>query len=381
MAFERAQPNGGPSGSQPTSAPSSSWPAPWRPGHRGRSGNSDCCRLTVLRLALTTHTQLHRVRSGRSPVTGGNRVTTQHPGPAAKQFGAERPKLACPRHPGQRTATSHKRRGVLVMKGSAVRICASASETSCFSGASLFAPFGQEGPGTRVHPGRPIRTRPNFQGDRRASSPLRALIKRATDASGPWTGIPQCATLAVKQTLQGGAVAPLRRSLSVSTISGAGVASGLALLALTGASAAPAVAPAALSSAPNNGPAARLRSAHPRTITATPGWASTNWSGYAITTTSKFTAVTGAWVVPSVARTSSSTYSAAWIGIDGFANSSLIQTGTEQDYYNGAAHYAVWWTTSAQGFAEQPISQPVRPGDKIPPAITSGTQAATGRSP
>ena len=168
-------------------------------------------------------------------------------------------------------------------------------------------------------------------------------------------------------------MAPLRRSLSVSTISGAGVASGLALLALTGASAAPAVAPAALSSAPNNGPAARLRSAHPRTITATPGWASTNWSGYAITTTSKFTAVTGAWVVPSVARTSSSTYSAAWIGIDGFANSSLIQTGTEQDYYNGAAHYAVWWTTSAQGFAEQPISQPVRPGDKISAAITSGT--------
>ena len=167
-------------------------------------------------------------------------------------------------------------------------------------------------------------------------------------------------------------MAPSRRSLSVFTISGAGVASGLALLALTGASAVPAAAPAALSLAPNNGPAARLRTAHARPITATPGWASTNWSGYAITTSSKFTSVTGAWSVPSVARTFSATYSAAWVGIDGFANSSLIQTGTEQDYYNGAAHYAVWWTTSAQGFAEQPINEPVSRGDKISAAITSG---------
>lgn len=166
---------------------------------------------------------------------------------------------------------------------------------------------------------------------------------------------------------------PMRRSCSVWTISGAGAASGLALLALAGASTAPSIAPAALSMAPNNGPAGRLRTAHSRTITATPGWASTNWSGYAVTTTSTFTAVTGAWAVPRVARTSNATYSAAWVGVDGFTNSSLIQTGTEQDYYNGAAHYAVWWTTSAQGFAEQPISQPVSPGDKISAAITSGT--------
>ena len=151
-------------------------------------------------------------------------------------------------------------------------------------------------------------------------------------------------------------MAPSRRSLSVSTISGAGVATGLALLALTGASAVPAATPAALSLAPRNGRAVRLRAPHARSITATPGWASTNWSGYAVTTTSKFTTVTGAWAVPSVAPTSGATYSAAWVGIDGFANSSLIQTGTEQDYYNGAAHYAVWWTTSAQGFAEQPIN-------------------------
>ena len=35
--------------------------------------------------------------------------------------------------------------------------------------------------------------------------------------------------------------------------------------------------------------------------------------------------------------------SSAWIGVDGFNNSNLIQTGTEEDYYSGAAHYNAWW--------------------------------------
>ena len=70
-------------------------------------------------------------------------------------------------------------------------------------------------------------------------------------------------------------------------------------------------------------------------------WSSSNWSGYAKTGT--YTSITGKWTVPSVSATSSATYSSTWIGIDGFTNSSLIQTGTEQDYYNGAAHYGAWW--------------------------------------
>ncbi|WP_367305954.1 G1 family glutamic endopeptidase [Alicyclobacillus acidocaldarius] len=36
-------------------------------------------------------------------------------------------------------------------------------------------------------------------------------------------------------------------------------------------------------------------------------------------------------------------YSSSWIGIDGFNNSDLIQTGTEQDYVNGHAQYDAWW--------------------------------------
>lgn len=107
-----------------------------------------------------------------------------------------------------------------------------------------------------------------------------------------------------------------------------------------------------------------------------PGWASSNWSGYAITSSTPFTGVGGNWTVPAVSATSSASYSAAWVGIDGFNNNSLIQTGTEQDYYNGAAHYAAWWTTSAQNFVEQPIDETVSAGDQITATISKGTGTA-----
>jgi hypothetical protein len=84
-----------------------------------------------------------------------------------------------------------------------------------------------------------------------------------------------------------------------------------------------------------------------------PGWASSNWSGYAETGT--FHSISANWTVPVVNGTRNS-YSAAWVGIDGFKNNSLIQTGTEQDYYSGATHYGAWWTTSANGFLEQTIT-------------------------
>jgi hypothetical protein len=113
------------------------------------------------------------------------------------------------------------------------------------------------------------------------------------------------------------------------------------------------------------------------------GWASSNWSGYAITTSSAspYTGITGHWRVPTVARSRGATYSAAWAGIDGFNSSALIQTGTEQDDYGGSAHYAAWWTTSAQGYAEQVISKTVVAGDAMSATIaetpTSGVWTIT----
>lgn len=100
------------------------------------------------------------------------------------------------------------------------------------------------------------------------------------------------------------------------------------------------------------------------------GWASSNWSGYAIE--GSFTAVTAQWTVPSVSRSKGSTYSSAWVGIDGFNNSSLIQTGTESDYYSGAAHYYAWWEILPA--AETRITtMTVQPGDVMTASITKGS--------
>jgi hypothetical protein len=74
-----------------------------------------------------------------------------------------------------------------------------------------------------------------------------------------------------------------------------------------------------------------------------------------------------------VSPTAKLTYSAAWLGIDVFNDSTLLQTGTEQDFSSAGAQYGAWWTTSAQGFVEQAIDEPVRSGDEMRAAIAEGT--------
>jgi len=112
---------------------------------------------------------------------------------------------------------------------------------------------------------------------------------------------------------------------------------------------------------------------HPRTparATINAGWASSNWSGYA--KTGAYTSVTAAWVVPSVAPSRKATYSSQWVGIDGFNNSSLIQTGTEADFYSGKAHYAAWWEILPAAETVIP-SITVHAGDHMTASITKGS--------
>jgi hypothetical protein len=101
------------------------------------------------------------------------------------------------------------------------------------------------------------------------------------------------------------------------------------------------------------------------------GWASSNWSGYA-RSGSGFSSVAGQWTVQAAAASNRATYSSEWVGIDGFTNNSLIQTGTESDYYNGAAHYAAWWEILPA--AETVISSiNVKPGDLMTASVTKGS--------
>jgi hypothetical protein len=107
------------------------------------------------------------------------------------------------------------------------------------------------------------------------------------------------------------------------------------------------------------------------------GWSARNWAGYAVTG-SGFTSVSGNWRVPSVSRTKKSSYSASWLGIDGFDNGSLIQAGTSQDWSGGAAHYYAWWEIlPAYETPIPPNVLAVRPGDLIRVTITQGSPTWT----
>jgi hypothetical protein len=108
--------------------------------------------------------------------------------------------------------------------------------------------------------------------------------------------------------------------------------------------------------------------AHLTSVSAT-GWSSPNWSGYAGTTTNA-TQVSGDWTVPAVSKTAGNTYSSTWVGIDGFTNGDLIQTGTEQDWVKGKAVYDSWWEILPA--PETLITgMTIHPGDAMQGDITS----------
>ncbi len=102
---------------------------------------------------------------------------------------------------------------------------------------------------------------------------------------------------------------------------------------------------------------------------------SSNWSGLAMTG-SGIQGAEGAWTVPSIQPSSSALYSASWVGVDGFGNSDLIQTGTSQDTSDG---YSAWWEILPAPSVEITTSTgspaPVQPGDQI---LASVAEASSG---
>lgn len=97
---------------------------------------------------------------------------------------------------------------------------------------------------------------------------------------------------------------------------------------------------------------------------------STNWSGYANTGSSgSYKTVSASWVQPAVSCSSSTTYSAFWVGLDGYSNSALEQTGTEADCIGGRATYGAWWEVLPA--AESAYSGvTVKAGDSITASVT-----------
>ncbi len=101
-----------------------------------------------------------------------------------------------------------------------------------------------------------------------------------------------------------------------------------------------------------------------------PGWTSNNWSGYAIQRRKRgsFYSISGCWTVPRIKPGKTNRYASSWIGIDGYTNSALIQTGTEQEVENGKTVYYPWWEILPN--TETRIAYPVSPLDNMYAKIT-----------
>lgn len=102
-------------------------------------------------------------------------------------------------------------------------------------------------------------------------------------------------------------------------------------------------------------------------------FSSLDWSGYVVNSDYTnpqplVTSVSGSWTVPTVTVTSQGAFSAAWVGIGGQVDSTLIQIGTEHDSIGGAAEYSAWYEllpNDSVTIKELSVS----PGDKITASI------------
>jgi hypothetical protein len=99
----------------------------------------------------------------------------------------------------------------------------------------------------------------------------------------------------------------------------------------------------------------------------------TNWAGYIVASDiqnpqASVTSVSASWTVPTVKISSQDTFSAVWIGIGGYFDDTLIQTGTEQDSIQGQSEYSAWLELLPQnGLTIDSIT--ISPGDQITASI------------
>ena len=95
---------------------------------------------------------------------------------------------------------------------------------------------------------------------------------------------------------------------------------------------------------------------------------SSNWSGYAATgSDGEFTTVSASWTQPTIKCSSKTTYSSYWVGLDGYSNSALEQTGTEADCIGGKAEYGAWWEVLPA--SESDYSVTVEAGDSLSASV------------
>jgi hypothetical protein len=118
---------------------------------------------------------------------------------------------------------------------------------------------------------------------------------------------------------------------------------------------------------------------HPNGANVTSQSVSENWSGYAAATSfggpsdsansvssinDTVSYVAGSWVVPTLLATMDGTYSAIWVGIDGYFNGTVEQIGTSHNWVSGAQQNYAWFEMYPNG-AYEITNFPVMNGDVI----------------
>jgi len=96
---------------------------------------------------------------------------------------------------------------------------------------------------------------------------------------------------------------------------------------------------------------------------------SLDWGGYVAFTDRtnpqpSITGVSGSWTVPRIAVTSDDRFSAVWIRIGGYGDTTLIQAGTEHDCVGGSVVYSAWYELLPRDLVNIATLQ-IHPGDRI----------------
>ncbi len=93
---------------------------------------------------------------------------------------------------------------------------------------------------------------------------------------------------------------------------------------------------------------------------------STNWSGYAVSGTTKFSDVVGTWTEPTATCSGSGDeYASFWVGIDGYSSSSVEQLGTDSDCVGSTPSYYGWYEMYPANSVNLGSKYPVKPGDRL----------------
>lgn len=101
-----------------------------------------------------------------------------------------------------------------------------------------------------------------------------------------------------------------------------------------------------------------------------------NWGGYVATGSSgQFTTVTASWTEASVTCRNRSELYAPWVGIDGYGNATVEQTGVQTACNTGSPVDSAWYEMYPAG----PVyySNPVSTGDSITATVTSSGSGFT----